>query len=791
MSQQLKLAEFTALFRFLRNNGTFTAMNVAGLAFGFACAMLIILHVKKESTYNSEIPDSGRIFQLLEKSPDSPLGNTTISYALTPLLAETFPEIEYYARTENYSNFSSCIVSYQSPVDKTLLSFNESSFYLADNTLFEIMQYPFVEGSENNVLKDPYSIVLSKETAERYFGKEPALGKSLIFNNKEIFTVTGVVDIPVYVSFQFSMVAPITTLRSTSKLKGWDSNGEPYFKLKTGVDYKEFNQKIAHFYSEYLPDQRNNAEHVTLKFLPIKERRLYYNKNPLYLLVFIGFVVLTISMLNYINMSTSLAQKRTAEIALKKITGASKRRIGWQYMQETALVCLLGILAGTVLTYAGMPLFKILTGSDVQPYFESHIPFFIMNAFWLWLFVTILAGFYPAIVLSGVRPLTLFAKNKQSHAGIRSKNAVITCQFIISMILITICLMVHRQYKYMSGMPLGFDNELIMQVPFNDDLKSTYTELRDALTKIPTVKAICAASSMPAGIPNHSGVSWIDENGNKQEESFGFAIVSDEYTQTFGMEMALGSEFVFDKPEELKGVIINETAARRLSYDNPIGKQVNFWGKENPVIGVVKDFQNNYLFNVVKPMILSAHPDNQDFTKYLYVSILPQNIAGTIHDVEKTIRQMAPGFPFEYHFTSAEVDDYISEIKRLDNTFLFASIVSIILALSGLVALIYHATQSRIKEIGVRKVNGANSARIIWILNQSYLRCVLVAFIIACPIAWIIITEMLAGIGNRTTITWWIFVLAGLFVGSAALITVSLQSWRAATRNPVESLRYE
>lgn len=779
------------LFRFLRSNGIFTALNIAGLAFGFACAMLIILHVSKEYSYNSQIPDSSRLFQLVQKSPDSPLGNTTISYALTPMLAGHFPEIEYAARTENFSQFSSCIVSLQSSSDSTLKSFNEPSFCLADRSLFEIIRYPFIEGSPENALKDQHAIVLSKEAAGKYFGSTPALGKTLTLNRDKVYKVTGVVDIPDYVTFKFSVLAPLNTLRSEAYLQGWDSNGEPYFKLKDHVDYEEFNKKIEHFYSTFRPEQVRFPEQLTLSLIPLTERRLYFNKNPLYLLVFIGFVVLAVSILNYINMSTSFVQKRSSEIALKKISGANRTAIGLQFLRETAFVCFLAIVAGVALTWFAMPLFKALSGSDVLPFFKSHVRLFLLSSLILWVTGTALTGFYPAIVLSGVKPLTLFGKADRPQINLSGKSGIITFQFVISIMLVILTLMIGRQYNYMEKLPLGFDNELVMQIPFSDALKNNYTNLKDELQKIPSVREACAASSMPAGIPNHSGVSWINDQGEKMEDSFGFAIVTDGYTQTFEMNMALGDEFVSGRAEGLKGVIINETAAKRMGFENPVGKEISFWGRDNVIIGVVKDFQNNFLFSEIKPLILSAHPRNQHFTKYFFVGISPGNIDRTIKDIEKTIGRFSGGLPFEYRFTSAEAEEYINEIKQLGGTFRFASIISIFMALVGLVALTYHATQSRIKEIGIRKVNGAKSIEIIRLLNASFLRCVLIAYAIACPLAWFIIIRLLQGIGNKASIGGWIFVASGLMVGLAALLTVSWQSWRAASRNPVEALRYE
>lgn len=786
MINQLKIA-----LRFLRNNGAFTTLNIIGLAFGFTCAILIMMHIGKEESYNTSIPEHERIFYLVQKSPDSPLGNTTISYALPPLLSESFPEIEYFARTENFSQFSNCIVSYQPAGENELLSFNESNFYLADIDLFQIMQYPFLEGSRESALKELNAIVLSKETASKYFGDKPALGKTLVLNNEKIFTVSGVIDIPKYVTFDFSMIAPIQSLRDESKLTGWDSNGQPLFKLKKNTDYKAFNQKIKKFYSETELENIRDPELLTLALIPSAERKLYFNRKSLYLLIFIGIMVLVVSVLNYVNLSTSLVQKRTSEMAMRKISGAGKWLIGQQFFRETAIISFLAIILGAILAKTGWPVFKSLTGSDVKLYLDSHLGLFIGGSFLLWLIVTLAASFYPAIILSGVRPLSVFKKGKYSGVGIRSKNVLITFQFTISIMLVIITLMVNKQYKFMSNIPLGFDNKMVMQIPLTNTLKANYQSLKNELNKLAEVKSLCAASSMPAGIPNHSGVTWTDDNGNKQNESFSFAIVSDGYTQTFDMKMVMGNEFVAEKPNELKGVLINKAAAKQLGFEYPVGKQIQFWGKESTVIGVVSDFQNNFIFNQVKPMIMSAHPDNQGFTKFLFVSIMPGNVEQTIGDIKQTIKEISPDFPFEYSFTSAEVTAYIDEIKQINSTLRFASIISIVLAIVGLIALTYHATQARIKEIGVRKVNGARNIDIMALLNRALVRNIIIAYTIACPIAWMIVYRLLQGIGNKTTITVWIFLIAGFVVGLIALFTVSLQSWKAARRNPVESLRSE
>ncbi len=779
------------IFRRIKKNGIYTIINIVGLSFGFTCALLIFLHVSKENSYNSAIPENDRVFHLLQKSPASPLGNTSISYAIPPMLAENFPEIEYFARTENYSSFSNCIFSYQ-PIDGDPAKvFNETSFFLADKDLFNIIQYPFLEGSRENALNGPTSIVLSKNTAARYFGDQPALGKILVFNNDKPYKVTGVVDFPDYTTFRFSMLAPISSLRTAEKLSGWDSNGEPFFKLSKNTNYTMFNAKLKNFIGEQGFEHIKNPEQISLSLLPITERRLYYNKNPLLLLVFIAIVVLIVSLLNYINMSSSLVQKRKSEIAMKKISGAGRMEIGQQFLIETFLISFIALIVGGTLTVLGTQIFRNIVGSDVQPFLEQHIWFCLAGSIALWIFSALLASIYPALILTGINPLVLFNKVDTIAKGKGSKNVLITFQFVISILLVIFTLMINRQYKFMANLPLGFNNKLVMQIPFTDQLKENYTHLKNELKQLSGVKNICSASSMPVGVPNHSYVAWTDSMDNKHEDSFGFAIVSDGYTQTFGMSMIKGNEFEQDRTDELQGIIINETAANILGYENPIGKQVYFWGKENTVIGVVKDFQNNYIFNKIKPMVMSAHPDNQGFTKFLFISLRNENIINTIKQVESTVQKITPDVPFEYSFINDGVLGYINEIKEINKAFQFASVIAIFLAIIGLIALTYHSTRVRIKEIGVRKVNGAHVWEIVGLLNKSVIKNLILALIIATPIAWIILYQLLLGIYNRTNIAWWVFAVSGGVVCLIALFTVSWQCWQAARRNPVEALRYE
>ncbi|MDC0584491.1 ABC transporter permease [Bacteroidales bacterium] len=775
--------------RNLKSNYGSSLINIFGLAFGFACALLIYLHVHHEKTCDSALPEHERIYCLLEESPNSRLGNMTISYAVSPLLAEKYPEIEHYARTENFSRFSNCIVWFKDKGE--IKSFNERDFYIADSSLFKIMQFTFTEGNRETAFTAQNSIVLTQETAHRYFGNESALGKTLTLNKNKNFTVTGVIEMPNNVSLGFPMVARMDYIRKKSKLEGWDGNGQPYFKLHKDVDIKAFNQKIENFYAELNPEQIRNPEQIKLSMFPIIERQTHYQQQNIRLLMFLCIVVMVVAALNYVNMSTSIVQKRSTEIALKKIVGAGKRSVQYLFLAETMIVCFVAFFIGLVLARVGASFFGNLIDSNLVQIFQTELIFILNFTLVIWITTTLLTSIYPSLVLSNLKPITLFGKGKKTSMGNYGKSALLTFQFAISITLVIFTIMIAKQNRFMQQIPLGLNTEFVVQVPFSQELKQNFRSLKSELQKSPFVNDVCAASTMPVAIENHSGITWTDDNGEEHNQSFGFAIVSDGYTQVFDMQISEGNEFDITRKQELNGIIINEEAARILGYKNPIGQPIHFWGKHNKIIGIVKDFQNNYLFSRIKPMVISAHPQNQEFTKHLFVSVNPQNATEAITYIEKVTKQFSPTFPFEHRFTNQQVENYINNLTETNATFKFAGIISILIALAGLMSLTYHTTLSRVKEVGIRKVNGARRSEILTLLNGSFLKWVILSFFIASPVSWLVIDRMFSNFGYRTTTSWWVFAIAGTFICALALITVSWQSWRAANKNPVEALRYE
>lgn len=777
---------FKNILRYLGKNIGFTTVNILGLALGITCTITITTHTIKENSYNKSIPGHEQIFHLLKKTPDNVSGTTYITYGLAPKLADRYSEIKHFTRFENYANFSDCSITIRTEAGE-MKTFSEHNFYVADSSFFKVFEYPFIEGDPINSLNTPDGIVLSEETAKKYFGNNTAVGNTLIFNSNQYYTVTGVVKIPNYVTVDFDLLAPIYTVYLPGMLNrvGGNQNGEPYIRLETNVDYQLFGAKIRNFYDEFV--QEANTDTIHLSLLPIADRRLYFGSESQYLLIFIGLVVLAISIFNYINMSVLLVSRRHGEIALKKISGASRQSIAKQFLLETSIMCFMAIVLGMVLTFIGAPLFEQLTGSDIEPFILSHFDLFVGYGLTTFLILIIATGFYPTMILSRMKPVLLLNQGKHR---MRSKGILVTAQFVISIILIIMTFTISRQYKLMSEMPLGFENEFVMQIPFSEELKKKGDFLIEELRKTPGVNYAAAGSTSPVGIPHNYGVRWIDKGGTQREESMCFAIVTDGYTKTFQMEIVDGNPFD-NGPNGRDGVIVNESAARILGFDRAVGELVDFWGIECKVIAVVKDFQNNYLYNEIEPMIFFADPNRQGFTKFLFVSVNPNTATQTIANVEKLVMDVSPATVFEYTFTSAIVKEYLETVLQINRAFLTGSIMSIVLLIIGMIALTHHTIQAKIKEIGIRKVNGARIYEVILSLNKRYFIWIGIAFIIASPLSWYSVNFFLENFAYKTELSWWVFALAGMVALGIALLTVSYQSWKAATRNPVEALRYE
>lgn len=767
----------------------FSAINVFGLTIGIACTIIIFLWVKHQTSYNSFFSKKNQIYVLVTKTHASEESNSYTPYALSKRLAETYPEIINYTRHENNSFFQTNVLKYISEDGSNEKLFYEKEFYLGDTSFFKIFDFPFIFGNPETALNDEYSLVLTDKTAKKYFGDENPIEKNLILNNETEYTVTGVVQNPGNSSFYFDVLAVNTSVRDRNYLDGWDSNGPSFIEVSMNVSINELREKAANFLETIDCPLK---EGVLVDFVPITEFHLYYGLK--YLVIIIASVViliLIIACLNYINLSVALFNQRAKEVALKKIAGSFKAPVILQMLIESVIITIIAVNFAVVVVNMFLPFFNKIAESNISLSDLGSNLQIISYLFVFALVIGIISGLYPAILLSLYKPINVLKPANPTGEKVSfSRKSMIILQFVISILLVTSTLIIFKQRKLLSSKPLGFDKEYIVEIPINKQLLNHFENFRNDILKNPDIINATAASTMPLGIGNHSGVRY-GNGADDIETNTKFAIIMPGYINTFGMDMVQGEAFQFDKPTSLKGYIINESAVKRYGLTDPVGKNLQFWGRDGHVIGVVKDFENNFLKGKLKPLILSANPDNWFFIKYIFVKISPVNVQKSIKFLEKTSRAFAPDFPFEYKFVDKEIAGYLKDEIRFNKIIFIFSIIALLIACFGLFGMTLFSTERRTKEIGIRKTNGARTIEIMAMLSKDYTKWVIIAYVIACPLVYFLMKQWLQIFAYKTNLSWWVFALAGLITLVISLLTVSWQSWRAASRNPVEALRYE
>ena len=764
-------------------------VNIVGLSIGIALSILIFLWIYDETHYDNYHPNKNRIFLVSPKGLQDSKGGSYSPYALPKRIAEKFPEVENYSRIENHSFYKTCVLSYQSN-GKNIKAFYENNFNLADSSFFSIFGYPFIYGDPETAFKDKYSIVLSEKTSEKFFGNENPVGKILIFNNSKNYTVTGVVKVPSNSFIQFDEIVPINSVRDVSYTDGWDSNGPAVLLLKKNTNPEAFQNKLSNSLKEILLD---NYELADINLVPLTSAHLYWGLNIIVkLFSAIALFILLIACINYVNLTTALSSYRIKEVGIKKTVGASKFQMIRQFLFEAVILSFISMNFAMLLVKLTLPLFNEYTSKHLDLILNSHAYLSVLLIASFSLFIGLLAGSYPAFIQSSFKPLSLLNRgNNLFNSKNIFRKVLVTFQFFMSVTLIICSAFIYKQFNYLNNMPLGFDKENVIKIPINKEVLKNYSSFKQELLKNPEILDVTAASTVPFAIGNHSSVRWGAKSDDELEKSFKFAIVNTDYIKTFGMSLMSGKTFEDNDPNGLNGYIINEAAVKRMHLNNPLGEIINFWGKDGEIIGVVKDFENNFLVREIKPMILSANPKNYFFLKSVFVKIAPGTTQKSINYIETISKNIAPGYPFEYEFVAYEFDDLLKSMKQYNKILITFTAFIILVSLMGLYGMTLFASEKRIKEIGLRKVNGASTIQIMVLLSKSFISWVVLACILSFPVAYFVVEKMLRNFDNRTNISSWLFLLTYIFVLIIVQITISWQTWLVARKNPVESLRYE
>lgn len=783
-------------FRKLLSHKAFSFINIIGLSIGMTACFLIYLYVTFELSYDTFHTKADRIYRVVAdiKTPTEVINASGPAWAVPPNAKDEFPEIESFVRILNDNLL----------IRKGDIKFQEENTIYADSAFFHVFDFKLLKGNPKSALKDQLSVVFSETAAKKYFGKTDPIGQTLLISGEGLpATVTGVMkDIPENSQIKGDVVVSMSTI--TEKYKGLDSQWgnygtSAYLLLKPGVNAKALEAKFPGFL-----ERRNGTEmkksqmYATLFLEPLKDVYLRStrdgsktgNINNVYIFSIIAVFILLIACINFINLTTARAAERAKEVGIRKVAGAEKSQLVWQFIGESVMLCLIAFVLTVILSALMLPLFNQLAGKTVSPGI-FHDMGYVLQLFLASISIGLLAGIYPALVLTSFKPvIVLKGRFATGTKGILLRKGLVVTQFTISIALIIATIVVYNQMTYMRNQELGFNKDQMMIIDTNGD--SAKSAFRQALTSLPGIKSIATSSSVPGG-GNPGAYSEIENNkGEMQIANLDLYFVDFDYINQFKIKMVAGRGFSKDfMTDTTQAMVLNEAAVKMFGYSSPeqaIGKKFKQWGREGKIIGVMKDFHFKSLQQPIKPLSMRIEPDRLNLVS---VNVSANNLPTTISTIENKWKTFIPNRPFSYYFLDEFFDKQYRGEERFGKLFLNFAVLAIIISCLGLLGLASYSTVQRTKEIGIRKVLGASVSGIVNLLSKEFLILVFISFAIAAPIAWYFMYKWLQDFAYHTSVSIWVFVLAGIAALAIALFTVSFQAIKAAVANPVKSLRTE
>ncbi len=792
----------TITFRKMFRQKGYTFINISGLALGLACSLLIIAYITTELSYDKYHKNADRIFRLgTEFNVGTMKGKFAVSnLPIGPILKKDYPEVVNAARFRRFDYRT--LVAYQ---NKT---FFEENIFFSDNSVFEIFTYPFLKGDPKTALAAAYSIVVTEDVALKYFGTEDPIGKQLQLANGEKFSVTGVIkNIPDNSHFYFNMLCSFETFRrwNDAQMERWmgDFNNYTYILLKDNTDYTQLEQKFPPLIEANVGELLQAVGGTIDFFLqPLTDIHLRSNTEGeisatsdivyIYIFALIAFFILLIACINFMNLTTARSTNRAKEVGMRKVLGANRGRLISQFLGESLIYSFLALCIALLVVRLALPHFSSIAGINLDLDY-TKTTWLIPGLLGITIFVGILAGSYPALFLSAFRPAEILGGNiKTGKTGSGLRDILVIFQFTISIVLITGTLIILNQINYMKNKKPGFDKEHVVVLPVLDNsIRESIESIKTELQKNPGILDIAFSSHIPSHGARHN--AFVPEGYTNEESKLMAAIsIDNNFLETLKIELVKGRNFSPGfATDPRQSVIINETAAQDFGWDNPIGKtirELDGQQTDKTVIGVVKDFHFKSLHQKIDPLFIE---NNSSYFSTVSIRINPTDISGTIKNLEKKWRQIDPTGTFDYLFLNEEFDSQYRGEERLSTLFLYFTLLAILIACLGLLGLASFNAEQKTKEIGIRKVVGASTTKIVLLLSKKFMTWIIIANIVAWPIAYLLMTEWLQNFAYQAKPGFNIFLLSGIFALIIAMLTVSYQSVKAALANPVNSLKYE
>jgi putative ABC transport system permease protein len=781
---------FKTAWRNLFRNKFYSFINIAGLTAGLAIGILILLWVQDELSFDGFHKNADNIYRVElfgGTGASKQIWESTVA-PIGPLAKQELPEVQDQARISPNWLFS--LYKYKEKV------FGEQNVAFADPSLFRIFDFPLVEGNPAKPFANDNAVVITKKTARKYFGNDNAIGKVLVADGKENFTVSGVInDFPLNSSINFDMIMPMSyQVKATlvnSKLDVntdfGNYNYQTYFKVKPGTSLKKLSTDLFNIHIKHRAED-TDAEYL---LLPINKMHLYNADGTdrgiqtVRIFIIIALVILLIACINYVNLSTARSLLRAKEISMRKIIGAGKMQLFMQFLAETALLFFIATLYALFAIYLLIPVFNQLAGKQlVFNLLNPHI--------WLIISITVIAtlalsSIYPAMLLSSFEPLkALKGKINSSIGDVLFRKILVVVQFTFSVVLIVSTLVITQQLKYIQSKNLGYDKSHVFGV-WMRDASHHYDAVRAELLKQPGVEGVTRAT----GNIIHNGMISGDNSWDGKAPGQTFYLhpmgIDKDFISFFKLKMQQGNSFSGAVADSTH-FILNEAAVKEIGMKNPIGKRFRFQKTDGTIIGVVKDFHFASLREKIAPIIFFYRPA---VYQTLYVKTSTNNAAAAIAAAGSQFKQYNGEFPFSYSFLDEIFNNLYRGEQREGTLFNYFAGMAILISCLGLLGLAAYTAQVRTREIGVRKVLGASVTGVIGLLAKDFIKLVLIGIVVATPIAWYAMTNWLHAFAYRIPIHWTVFVLAAGIAIVIAFVTISFQSIKAALANPVKSLRNE
>jgi len=780
-------------WRILKRNKVYAVINIAGLSLSMICAILIMLWITDEQSYETFFPNSEEIYRLIDVEQHDNgevVKGAAVPAPLPEVITEKFPEILNFTRV--YPRLNENLISSPSTI------LYENVTYV-DSTFFKIFPLEFLEGNPDNAISGLNNIVITERMASKFFGADwstkSVLGREVTIDNNEGFQVTAVIkNLPKNTHFNFDILLPFARAYTYNWDLSWNNYVYfSYFKLEKGVNITELSAKI----DEYVA---TNDELLDTFYLQALEDihlysdlaiDLYGSSEPKYQYINIFYVValfiIFIACINFMNLSTARSKKRAKEIGIRKTIGAGRSNIIMQLLGESMFFAFISFFIALLTTILILPYFNVLVGKELVlgiEQWELLLTFLIGTAI-----IGLLAGSYPAFYLSSFQPIKVVKGTFSSiKGGVYFRRILVSLQFLVAIIMVSGTMVIYQQFRFFMEKDLGYNKDLLIYLPKRGEIWNHYPAFKNELLQSSLIQNVSVSSDLPTyTVHSFDGFEWSGKNPEDTPIFHAFSVGYD-YFETLGLEIIEGRAFSPNFPTDSVNFILNETALKMTGLESPIGEKFSLWDRHGTIVGIVKDYNFKSLHQKVEPLVLKFNPY---WDAYYFVKISPNNIEQAIHEVADAWEKYNPNYPFEYHFLDEEYENlYVSE-KRMAKIFNYFTFFILFITCLGLFGLITYLAEQKKKEIGIRKILGASISNILMLLSKEFVSLILLSFVIGIPIANYFLTEWLSSFAYKITLAWWLFAIPGGVILLVVLFTVSGQSLKAATLNPTESLRSE